>query len=141
MVQSEHRRVQNTEDFTDWNWGDPPDQLAKPSEKLASDIVAQIKEWGSDIASEAHEKSCAIGAAVAFEQLVQDGFFSLEDITDKGLLIEFWATEDFCIQDEFDIVARALDFDDPQHFSTHLRRLADAIDAASTIAPDPATPT
>ena len=123
---SEHRSVKNTEDFTDWIWGDAPKPV-RPSDDI---IIELFKEWAEALTAETHEKSCAIGAAVAFEQLVQDGFFSLEGITDKGLLIEFWATEDFCIQDEFDIVDRALDFDDPQHFSAHLRRLADAIDAA-----------
>jgi hypothetical protein len=137
LIPREHRSVENTEDFKEWDWGDPPDQLGKPSEKLESDIVAQIKEWASDIASEAHEKSCAIGAATAYEELVENGFFALEGITDKGLLFVFQGTDDFRILDELAIVDNALDFEDPQEFSAHLRRLADAIDAASPIAPAP----
>jgi hypothetical protein len=135
MVQSKHRRVENTEDFTEWDWGNPPDQLGKPS--LEPEIVARLKEWASDIANEAHKKSCAIGAAVAFEELAENGFFLLEGITDKGLLFVFQGADGFRIYDELAIVDNALDFDDPQHFSTHLRRLADAIDAASTIAAVP----
>jgi len=143
MVQpvSEHRRVENIEDFTQWDWGDLPDQLGKPSDKLESDIVAQIKEWVSDIARAAHERSCANGAATVLEELAKNGFFVLDGITDKGLLVLFQGTDEFRISDEIDIVAEALTFDDPQYFSAHLRRLADAIDAASpTIAPStPAT--
>jgi hypothetical protein len=57
-------------------------------------------------------------------------------MTDKGLLISFQGTDSFLIYDELDIVEHALSSDNPQDLSAHLRRLADAIDAASAaIAP------
>jgi hypothetical protein len=137
MVKGEHRRVENIEDFTQWDWG-PPEHLAKPLDELKRAIVEWMEEWSEDnIVSEAHEKSCASGAAVAFEELAKNGFFFLDAITDKGLLISFQGTVNFCIYDELDIVEHALNSDNPEDLSAHLRRLADAIDAASTIAPAP----
>jgi hypothetical protein len=124
-----HRRVENTEDFKEWNWGDPPEQLGKPSEKLESEIVAQLKEWASDIAREAHEKSCAIGAEIAFDELGKNGFFLMEGITDNGLLVCFQGPDGFCIYDELRIVDETIDVEDLQHYPAHLRRLADEIDA------------
>jgi len=137
LIPREHRSVENTEDFTDWNWGDAPKPV-RPSDDI---IIELFKEWAEALTAETHEKSCAIGAQTAFEELAENGFFILEGITDKGLLFVFQGTDEFRIYDELAIVDNALDFDDPQHFSAHLRRLADAIDAASTIAPGPSAPT
>jgi hypothetical protein len=123
----EHRRVENTEDFSEWGWGD------KPSGPVPSDeiVVELFKEWAESIASEAHEKSCAAGAAIAFEELAKNGFFVLDDITDDGLVLTFQGTDQFTIRDELNIAFDAGTFEDPQRISAHLRRLADAIDAGT----------
>jgi hypothetical protein len=123
---SEHRRVENTEEFTEWNWGDAPEPV-RPSDDI---IIELFKEWAETITAETYEKSCASGAAIAFEELAKEGFFVLRGITDKGLLVEFMGTDQFVICDELEIVDEAFNyFDDPQRISAHLRRLADAIDA------------
>jgi hypothetical protein len=136
----EHRRVENTEDFTQWEWGETPAGMF-PSDEI---IIELFKEWADSIGSEAYEKSSAIGAAIVLEELAKEGFFVLEGITDKGLLVAFMGTDRFVICDELDIVTEAIEHfeDNPQHISAHLRRLANAIDAASPpIAPDEAVPT
>jgi hypothetical protein len=133
---SKYHRVENIEDFTQWDWG-PPEHLVEPFKELELAFVEWLKEWAEDnIVNESHEKSCASGAAIAFEELAKNGFFFLDAMTDKGLLISFQGTDSFLIYDELDIVEHALSSDNPQDLSAHLRRLADAIDAASAaIAP------
>jgi hypothetical protein len=126
---SKYRRVENIEDFTNWEWG-PPEHLAKPFDDLQRAFVEWLKEWSEDsVTNEAHDKSSANGAAVVFEEIAQNGFFFLDAMTDKGLLIQFQGTESFIIYDELDIVEHALNSDNPEDLSAHLRRLADAIDA------------
>ena len=137
MVQSEHRRVQNTDDFTDWNWGETPTGMF-PSDEI---IIELFKEWAEAIGTEAHEKSSASGAAVAFAELAENGFFLLDGIADDGLVLTFLGTDQFTIRDKIDIVEDALNyFEDPRHISAHLRRLADAIDAGCQQEQSPSAP-
>ena len=135
----EHRRVENTEDFTQWDWGKwegPSDELGE----LERTLFAQLKEWVSYAADQIHEKSCAIGAQIAFEELAENGFFALEGITDRGLLICFQGPDGFCIYDELLIVDETIDVEDLQHYPAHLRRLADEIDAICQKEQSPSKP-
>ena len=74
IVESEHRRVENTEDFTQWEWGETPDQTGS----IRRNYPRAFQGVGRIHRQRSAQKSCAAGAQIAFEELAENGFFRLD---------------------------------------------------------------